>query len=725
MQVYEYENTGTNSLDLDGGRERARFSVLYTRYSTRKHKKWEGDGVLICYENLALLKSEDERDVISRSTSVKRVDDLEDGREFRMGGWEVQIQNRISSPYSNESKSSIQEASNPVPATKRCPSFSPSFTPPQHKVPFIVNEDEVEKNGEQAVVADPLVSRYLRDHQKDGVRFMFSRLRERKGVILADEMGLGKSIQAIVTAMALMKQSKTLTENTVKKCLVVVPSSLVNNWKSEFAKWFKTGRIPVITVKCPSDVVCYSSSYSTYPFLVISYELALSYVEKLIPIRFDLLICDEGHRLKNINGKLRSALDSLTIPRRLLLTGTPIQNDIEELFSLLDFVRPTQFGSISHFKALQKKEDGELDALIEDCLLRRTAEVNNSHLPMKNNYVLFCAASPLQRRVLTAIADHIQGDPLATRVGYSSLLFSYPKDFGSAAVRIEDSGKLSVFVEMMTAFQQLGECTVVVSNSTKTLDMLSALCTSLGLHVLRLDGSTPVVDRQKLVNHFNTTKDPKNVFLLSTKAGGVGLNLIGASRLVLFDSDWNPALDQQAMARIWRDGQTRPCHIYRLVTAGTIDEKMLHRQIKKNGLTSIINFNDQSFRPTFVDEELESIFTVCRSECEIHDLLGCSCDGTGLLPNEAEDEPDESSDDDYSTSDKVEVEDDPIKSTDTVIDESVPNEEDVSASMAELFRWRHYSPRHEDTWEFFKAVAGFKNFATTDLTFAFHLEGKF
>ncbi|WKY06703.1 hypothetical protein Q1695_006689 [Nippostrongylus brasiliensis] len=481
----------------------------------------------------------------------------------------------------------------------------------------------------------------------------------------------------------------------------------------------------VITVKCPSDVVCYSSSYSTYPFLVISYELALSYVEKLIPIRFDLLICDEGHRLKNINGKLRSALDSLTIPRRLLLTGTPIQNDIEELFSLLDFVRPTQFGSISHFKALQKKEDGELDALIEDCLLRRTAEVNNSHLPMKNNYVLFCAASPLQRRVLTAIADHIQGDPLATRVGYSSLLFSYPKDFGSAAVRIEDSGKLSVFVEMMTAFQQLGECTVVVSNSTKTLDMLSALCTSLGLHVLRLDGSTPVVDRQKLVNHFNTTKDPKNVFLLSTKAGGVGLNLIGASRLVLFDSDWNPALDQQAMARIWRDGQTRPCHIYRLVTAGTIDEKMLHRQIKKNGLTSIINFNDQSFRPTFVDEELESIFTVCRSECEIHDLLGCSCDGTGLLPNEAEDEPDESSDDDYSTSDKVEVEDDPIKSTDTVIDESVPNEEDVSASMAELFRWRHYSPRHEDTWEFFKAVAGFKNFATTDLTFAFHLEGKF
>ncbi|KAK6010569.1 helicase protein [Ostertagia ostertagi] len=149
-----------------------------------------------------------------------------------------------------------------------------------------------------------------------------------------------------------------------------------------------------------------------------------------------------------------------------------------------------------------------------------------------------------------------------------------------------------------------------------TLDMLASLCSSLGLRVLRLDGQTPIADRQALVTRFNSEKNPENVFLLSTKAGmfycslvslrwysleldfsssgGVGLNLIGASRLILFDSDWNPASDLQAMARIWRDGQTRPCHIYRLVTASTVDEKILHRQIKKTGLTSMINLVDQS-----------------------------------------------------------------------------------------------------------------------------------
>ncbi|KAK6057244.1 helicase protein [Cooperia oncophora] len=130
-----------------------------------------------------------------------------------------------------------------------------------------------------------------------------------------------------------------------------------------------------------------------------------------------------------------------------------------------------------------------------------------------------------------------------------------------------DGRKLSVFVEMMACFRQMGECAVIVSNFTKTLDMLASLCASLGLCVLRLDGQTPTSDRQALVSQFNSERNPENVFLLSTRAGGVGLNLIGASRLILFDSDWNPASDLQAMARIWRDGQTKPCHIYRLVTA--------------------------------------------------------------------------------------------------------------------------------------------------------------
>ncbi|CAJ0602665.1 unnamed protein product [Cylicocyclus nassatus] len=791
MQVYEYENTGTNSLEPDAGIELARFSVLYTRVSTRKHKKWEGDGVLICYSNLALLKTEDEKDVISRSTSVKRIDDLEDGKEFKMGVWEVQIQERIAQKPSNLNQTlshgdkSVTLSHETAPVELKRKTRSPLCEQPQPKIaptqphfqrgdsltsrskfrcpllepqtsadeppPFIINEDRVEEYGEEAVIGDTFISRHLREHQKDGVRFIFSNLQNEKGVILADEMGLGKSIQTITATLALMRQPKS-TRYGLKKCLLVVPSSLVNNWKSEFRKWFCVGRTPVIVAVKPSDITTYPCSYQTYPYLVISYEMALRYIDKLISVRFDILVCDEGHRLKNINSKLRLALDSLAVTRRLLLTGTPLQNDVEEFYSLLDFIRPTKFGSLAEFKARCRKEDEEWSAMIADCVLRRTAEINNAHLPVKNDYILFCAPSTVQKCVLNAICMHITGEPLVLidmmrktanhpailykklsknvtencRVDYSPLLSAFPKNYGERPARLADSGKLAVFVEMMASFRQNGECAVVVSNFTKTLDMLASLCSSLGLCVIRLDGQTPVSDRHALVTKFNAERDPENVFLLSTKAGGVGLNLIGASRLILFDSDWNPASDLQAMARIWRDGQTRPCHIYRLVTAGTIDEKILQRQVKKTGLSSIISLNDQSSKSTFLDEDLEDIFSVKESLCETHELLNCQCGGMGLLLTEMEEEACDENEESLFVHEKCEEDDferneQEFKATDS----SASSVVDEPATMAELFRWRHYSPEHTETWDYFKSVAGFSETSLNDLTFAFHLSSKF
>jgi DNA repair and recombination protein RAD54B len=174
------------------------------------------------------------------------------------------------------------------------------------------------------------------------------------------------------------------------------------------------------------------------------------------------------------------------------------------------------------------------------------------------------------------------------------------------------------------------EKVVLVSNYTSTLDMLQSLLASLDYTFLRLDGSTPASKRQDLVDRFNRSP-PSNsfVFLLSAKAGGVGLNLIGASRLVLFDLDWNPATDVQAMARIHRDGQKRPCYIYRMLTQGAMDEKIFQRQASKTGLADSI-VDGKSGASGFTKEELRDLFTFDEREgCQTHGLLGCECGGAG------------------------------------------------------------------------------------------------
>lgn len=256
--------------------------------------------------------------------------------------------------------------------------------------------------------------------------------------------------------------------------------------------------------------------------------------------------------------------------------------------------------------------------------------------------------------------------------------------------------------------------------------MLSSLCSSLGFCVFRLDGQTPVSTRHEIVKRFNTEGNPDNVFLLSTKAGGLGLNLTGASRLILFDLDWNPATDMQAMARIWRDGQEKDCHIYRLVTAGTVDEKILHRQIKKAGLHSVINPNEQSFKTTCLDEELTNIFTLKDTQCETHDLLNCDCDGQGSLPNEVHDGAGVHGEGGaYSCFDQRQTEEENKGETAYDSFSATADKDDESIFMNELFRWRHYSPTHTDTWVHFKSIAGFSNLPLNDLTFAFHLSSKF
>jgi DNA repair and recombination protein RAD54B len=210
---------------------------------------------------------------------------------------------------------------------------------------------------------------------------------------------------------------------------------------------------------------------------------------------------------------------------------------------------------------------------------------------------------------------------LLTKVPASSLMSA-----GSSKLQVLDE-----FLHLVHTKTQ--EKVVVVSNYTATLDMIGKLMTSLDYPFLRLDGSTPANQRQGLVDKFNrTSANNCFVFLLSAKAGGVGLNLIGASRLVLFDIDWNPATDLQAMGRVHRDGQKHPVHIYRFLTKGALEEKIFQRQLTKQGLADSI-VDNKANASSFSPEELRDLFTLdLREGCQTHDLLGCDCACDGSVP---------------------------------------------------------------------------------------------
>lgn len=218
---------------------------------------------------------------------------------------------------------------------------------------------------------------------------------------------------------------------------------------------------------------------------------------------------------------------------------------------------------------------------------------------------------------------------------------------------IKTSGKLAFLDRFLFAlYNKTDEKIVLVSNYTATLDLLQNLLTARKYSFHRLDGTTPPGKRQQLVDQFNrTTKDDSFAFLLSAKAGGVGLNLIGASRLVLVDSDWNPAIDAQAMARVHRDGQRREVQIYRLLTAGCIDERIFQRQLTKQGLADSV-LDQKATAQSFTQAELRDLFSLDHSlalsseSCLTHDLMGCTCSGNGEVPAEAQDSPSDDEDSD-------------------------------------------------------------------------------
>ncbi|XP_051016282.1 DNA repair and recombination protein RAD54B [Acomys russatus] len=705
------------------------FSVVWCKASKKKHKKWEGDAILIVKGRSFTLKDLEGKD-IGRGIGYKfkEFENIEEGQTLMIGGKEIEILGTISSDDFNSGKCfqcgrgspvvpTSQDArkcfSNPLKSvcqSAQAKEYKQQNCKPRHD-PYAPNSlvmPRPDKNHQWVfnrnsfplvdVVIDPHLAHHLRPHQKEGVLFLYEcvmgmRANGRCGAILADEMGLGKTLQCISLIWTLQCQGPYGGKPVIRKTLTVTPGSLVNNWRKEFQKWLGSERIKIFTVDQDHKVEEFIKS-TFYSVLIISYEMLLRSLDQIKSIKFDLLICDEGHRLKNSSIKTTAALSSLSCEKRVILTGTPVQNDLQEFFALVDFVNPGILGSLSSYRKIyeepiitsrepssskEEKELGERRAAELTCLtgrfiLRRTQEVINKYLPPKTENVVFCRPGALQielyRKLLSSqsVRFCLQGllensthliciGALKKLCNHPCLLFSSVKgkDLGSSCDANEEgnlckdlltvfpagynplrfseneSGKLQVLVTLLAVIHELRptEKVILVSNYRQTLNILEEVCKRHGYACARLDGQTPVSQRQQIVDGFNSKYSTDFIFLLSSKAGGVGLNLTGGSHLVLYDIDWNPATDIQAMSRVWRDGQKHPVHIYRLLTTGTIEEKIYQRQISKQGLSgAVVDLTKSSEHIQFSVEELKNLFTLHEnSQCVTHDLLDCACTG--------------------------------------------------------------------------------------------------
>ena len=538
------------------------------------------------------------------------------------------------------------------------------------------------------VVVDPLLTKHLRPHQVEGVKFLYEcvmgmRDFEGQGAILADDMGLGKTLQTITLLWTLLKQNP-IHECTpvIKKAVVVCPTTLIENWQKEFRKWLGKERIGVFVANDTKKRITDFTLGKSYNVMIIGYERLRNVQEELKKgPGIDIVIADEGHRLKTAQNKSALAIRSLNTSRIVILSGTPLQNDLTEFFMMVDLINPGLLGTFKTFKKqfeepiIKSRQPGALEKDVErgiargeelakdtnTFILRRTIDILSKYLPPKTEFVLFCRptsaqasvyrhvlASPMFQSALGNPEAHLQLITILKKVCNSpkllsratinpekvvspltiSLLSTIPPQLLSTSA---GSAKIRVLDQLLhTIRSTTSEKVVLVSNFTSTLDLLSTLLSSVGLDFLRLDGSTPSSKRQDLVDTFNRTPASKCfAFLLSAKAGGMGLNLIGASRLVLFDVDWNPSVDLQAMGRIHRDGQKRPCVIYRLLMAGGLDEKIWQRQVTKLGLASSV-MEQKGGTSSFTREELRDLFRLDDSlSCQTHDLIGCLCGGKG------------------------------------------------------------------------------------------------
>tara|TARA_R110002003_G_scaffold48_26_gene4178 strand:+ start:15699 stop:19763 length:4065 start_codon:yes stop_codon:yes gene_type:complete len=465
--------------------------------------------------------------------------------------------------------------------------------------------------------ANILVGGTLKEYQVKGLQWMVSLYNNNLNGILADEMGLGKTIQTISLITYLIEKKRQ-----PGPYLVIVPLSTLTNWNNEFEKWAPT--VQKIVYKGPPNQRKHFQQqirWGQFQVLLTTYEFIIKDRPILSKIKWVHMIVDEGHRMKNAGSKLSMTITQYYTTRyRLILTGTPLQNNLTELWAMLNFVLPTIFKSATSFDEwfntpfantggqdkMELTEEEQLlvirrlHKVLRPFLLRRLKKDVEKDLPDKTERVIKCNFSTLQAKLYKQLVTHnrlVVSDGKGGKTGMRGLsnmlmqlrklcnhpfVFEQVEEVMNPTKSTNDllwrsAGKFELLDRILPKFEATGHRVLMFFQMTQIMNIMEDYLRLRGMKYMRLDGATKADDRSELLKEFNAPNSPYFCFLLSTRAGGLGLNLQTADTVIIYDSDWNPHQDLQAQDRAHRIGQKNEVRILRLITSNSVEEKILER----------------------------------------------------------------------------------------------------------------------------------------------------
>ncbi|BFZ01650.1 hypothetical protein BsWGS_04689 [Bradybaena similaris] len=474
----------------------------------------------------------------------------------------------------------------------------PKFNPLKQQPPYLGGSENLE----------------LRDYQLDGLNWLIHSWCKENSVILADEMGLGKTIQIISFISHLFNHY-----HLYGPYLLVVPLSTIVAWQREFDKWAPEINVIVYIGDVVSRTMIREQEWRhpgnkrlKFNALITTYEILLKDKAFLAAESWAFLGVDEAHRLKNDDSLLYRSLETFDTNHRILITGTPLQNSLQELWSLLHFIMPDKFDSWPEFEDKHKNEEGKgflsLHKQLEPYLIRRVKKDVEKSLPAKTERILRVELSSLQKTYYRAILKKefrtLMKGMRGNVSSFANIMMELKKCANHAhlvvppleelpykeklQILLKGSGKLLLLDKLLVRLKETGHRVLIFSQMVRMLDIVAEYLQCRHFQYQRLDGSIRGDLRKQAMEHFNAEGSQDFCFLLSTRAGGLGINLATADTVIIFDSDWNPQNDLQAQARAHRIGQTKQVSVYRLVTSSTVEEKIVESAKKKMVLDHLV-----------------------------------------------------------------------------------------------------------------------------------------